>query len=283
MKNIMNCIGISLYVVLFLARCGSDRITGTQSDSPNAAMRGNIYQEDLVSKSQIKVKNATIDLYKIELDIDSSGYVWEVVKTIQSDTSGFFRLDSIESGSYSILITSGDKKGFSGYIEYTEKGPTLELDSLFVSSTQNISGTIKDSSGNIDSNLVLGLIGTPYSDTVTNTGSFVFNNIPIGDFIMDITKFTTKIESVFINTGISPDSLLFDSLQITFQGSRNQVISISTFDFSPSLDTSYVIAYSDSSSIGINVINEDQIDTVTVQNSTIKIVSDNYTIEYTVQ
>lgn len=178
-------IRISLFCIVLLGllmSCGQGpTLAGSGSESPNA-LTGTIR----ISATET-ASSALISLYEIsesEIDSGTTDYLWTLKASTQTDSNGVFRIDSMKAGYYSFIAEHHEKKAFSGYFSYHSEDTLLNIGTFQVTNTRNIQGTIHDTSSNGNKKiLVLGLVGTPYTDTISdNETTLHFDSIPEGDY-----------------------------------------------------------------------------------------------------
>jgi hypothetical protein len=108
-------------------------------------------------------------------------YSWSLLDSTLSRAGGDFSLNKIKPGLYSIIFQRQDKKAFSGYFHYYQGDSLLPLGYVELKNTQNIQGSIKDTTAYPGvKRWLLHLVGTPFIDTVQDNGRFSFADIPAG-------------------------------------------------------------------------------------------------------
>jgi len=160
----------SAFLILFTGSCIKRPVdvVGSGSESPNA-VTGTVYMPAGVNFAGLyKVApEAEVLIYSI-VETDS-GFSWDTIVSILTDVNGQFIVDSISFGSYSILVQKEGLKDFA-YFDYNLELGAILVDSVLLKPTQKIEGTIKDTAGTNDKIIYLGLVGTPYLDTVGING-----------------------------------------------------------------------------------------------------------------
>ncbi|MFH0920346.1 MAG: hypothetical protein V1913_08270 [Fibrobacterota bacterium] len=183
---------------LFLTSCGTGPdIAGSGSESPNALTGTVLWQPGLNGPASLAV-GASVVLYQIKDSIPAPGsidYIWSQAAITVADNNGNFRFPAMTSGHYSLILEFNGQKRFSGYFNYRANDSLVHLGYLQLFATQNIRGTIRDTVRSVPSRLVLGLVGTPYHDTVETDGAFAFSSVPVGNYYF-------SIKSLPIMTGI---------------------------------------------------------------------------------
>jgi hypothetical protein len=253
---------------------------GGGSERPNApAFDGNVQCAGTTWGISGEMQEVGVTVYAIQED--SGGYFWEVWDVTATDSNGDFRIDSVEAGHYCMLFEKEGWMAFSGYLVFGADDTLVTLDTIDLMHTQNISGAIKDSAGRNSKDIILGLIGTPYYDTVTinDDGAFAFNNIPYGDYKMEITAFSlidTVGDTTMADSNISAiDTLLVHPDMVT---AVFLLINVTSRCGVAAADTTYELGYSE-----LPGEPKEQIDSVKVIQSTIGVTGGDYSINYTVE
>jgi hypothetical protein len=200
-------------LVLLILSCANapngPELAGSGSESPNA-LRGTILVAAAGQDSVFNpVPGTEVLLYAVtETRSADSGidYAWALADSTRAADSGKFILDSIEPGSYTLIFQHSDRKTFSGYFNIEESDDTVTC-IAFLEPTQTIRGTIRDTADTVSREFYLGLVGTPYFDTVTTTDSFTFADIPAGKYKWDIRS--GVIQSPIENSVLFADTSLF--------------------------------------------------------------------------
>ena len=183
----MKITGLLCFAILLLCSAcskGPD-IAGSGSESSNALTGTALVNQNPQGASLYTPSaGASIYLYSIKTDLLDSGkvdYTWTLKDSTLSDSKGDFRIDSMKPGYYSLIFQCSNKKGFSGYFNYTADDTLLQLGYVELKNTQNIQGKIRDTTKQPGvKRWVLDLVGTPYIDTVELDGRFNFTDVPIG-------------------------------------------------------------------------------------------------------
>ena len=191
-----------LILALVLVRCSTGpNVAGSGSESPNA-INGTVYAPlNGVSSALSPAADAQAVLFEIfPTSVDSPvDFTWHALDTVKTDAYGCFAFQDMKEGTYSILFEKGVFKAFSGYFVYFLSDSILTL-SVSMDHAQNIRGTLKDTSAAERGRFSLGLIGTPYFDTIpSGTDSFSFHNIPKGIYSWNIES-VTDIRTFILTT-----------------------------------------------------------------------------------
>ena len=198
--------------LLFLSCANSPNgpdLAGSGSESPNALTGTVLIAVAGLDAVFSPVPGAEVLLYAVtETRNADSGidYAWALSDSTHANAQANFTLDSIEPGNYTLIYQKGDRKTFSGYCNIEESDDTVTC-VAFLEPTQTICGTIRDTADTVSREFYLGLVGTPYFDTVTTADSFTFANIPAGKYKWDIRS--EVIKSPIGNSVLFADSTIF--------------------------------------------------------------------------
>jgi hypothetical protein len=234
-----------LFLLLFCTKPNKEAGGGSDTPNPPACkVKGNAFIPD--NSRNIGLEDFKVSLYNITAE-DTAGYEWSLADSTLTDVNGAFGFDSLAAGFHSIVLEKDIFKAFTGYFNHRGNDSTIDLGMVPAEKTTNIAGIIE--SKYPYNSLVLGLVGTPFGDTVIDDG-FKLNDIPGGSYKMEII-----LQAVSDSTNYASNVV------------NNK----------PSADTSYLIDDSD-----LPIGPAGQADSVKIVSDTIEISGENFTIKYTV-
>jgi hypothetical protein len=285
-NRIKPCIGILTAGLILAAGCAEPPVghAGGGSERPNPpAFTGTVKYEE--PKAQPTDQAVVVSMYAM-MEADTSGYEWYPTQVVYADSAGNFQIDSAGVGLFVIIAADedGSNVAFTGYTNRLTATVSVSFDTITLAPAVNVQGTMQDSTGGPAQDIILCLIGTPYCDTIAlgDTGYFGFNGLPAGSYIMAITAFSltdsiiqladsttqfSALDSLLVNPGMVVATRSYISLPV------NSWIGDST----QTLDTSYTAGYQD-----LPGLPQGQVDSVIIRNGWAEVITDKYSIRYTV-
>lgn len=177
-----------LLPALMLVRCSTEgpTVAGSGSESPNA-ITGTVSLPPAAANPTPAGAEAVLFAITHDTLLENTvEYQWKALDTVTTDGNGRYEFADMTDGLYTIIIQKDGYKAFSGYIQYRTAFATLTLDYV-LKNTQNIRGAITDTAKASNVRIYLGLVGTPYFDTIAAAqDSFNFTEIPQGIYNWDI-------------------------------------------------------------------------------------------------
>jgi hypothetical protein len=177
------CLWGVIGVTLLLCRCMAPNAGGT-TDTDNAKVLAVIHTKDGGRAANVPVTVCPIEYFS-GVGADSSSKREQYVTTIVTDDTGFFRIDSIAAGEYSIEVNDGEANAV--------------LLNIAISVSKNAQVTVEDTMypyvivhGHLDSikdtsiNRYCVIYGLERKIPIESDGSFKIDNLPAGIFHFSI-------------------------------------------------------------------------------------------------
>jgi hypothetical protein len=248
-----------LLLAVFLASCGKGPVVaGSGSESSNALTGCALYNPNSTSTSVFPAAGADVKLFQVTPSADTAqtGYTWHAVDSTAAGSDGNFSFGSVKPGEYALIIQYQTKKAFSGYFKVLENNPLLALGYMELQNTKNIQGRISDTQTVSAAPVVIGLVGTPFADTVAQNGNFNLAGLPAGFYNLQLSdSLSGTLNSVL---PVLPPLPVFDwwGATLAVHSTANNNVAVDAFQISVPWDvnsmTNFITVASDSTKLQVN-------------------------------
>ena len=198
-------------------------------------------------------ESVAVVMYGIDLN-DSGHYEWSVVDTELTDNDGRYLFLDPFDGFYSLYIINDELSGFSGYFQYGSIDTVINLNDILLDNGQTIIGKIELLKDTTTKDIFLGVVGTPFIDRMAIDNLFIFPDMAIGKYKIDV-KYMKRGSS----EGISEGNLSFPIFPVL-------------------LDTTFLVKYE-----SLPHDNDGQVDSVWIENDSVYVNFNGYNIQYTIE